>query len=150
VEKHALSKAKKIESILFSAPLTSITSIEVVKKLIGKPVSFKVVCSDKETVFNVSDPNLWVNHILKAKGEIGQVNNGLQQQSMTQGQQQMSSQGVNVGQGVTVNLGYPFQVAQSAPIASSSEKTVVKIRCSNCKTLYDETLSNCPNCGKTN
>ena len=26
VEKHALSKAKKIESILFSAPLTSITS----------------------------------------------------------------------------------------------------------------------------
>ena len=150
IEKHRLTKDKKIESILFSTSLTGITNVELVKKLIGKPVSFKVMYSGKETVFNVSDPKSWVDHVLNAKSEFGQANTGLQQQSMSQGQQQMSSQGVNVGQGVTVNLGYPFQASQPAPVSSTTEKTVVKIRCSSCKTLYDETIGNCPTCGNAN
>jgi hypothetical protein len=150
IEKHRLTKDKKIEAVLFSTSLTGITQVEVVKKLIGKPTSFKVVYSGKEIVFTVSDPNSWVDHVLKAKSEVGLVSSGIQQQSMMQGQQQMSSQGVNVGQGVTVNLGYPFQASQPVQTANTTEKTVVKIRCSNCKTLYDETIGNCPNCGKAN
>ena len=153
IEKHKLTKDKKIETILFETSLTGLTRVDVVKRLMGKPVSFTVGYSGKETVFNVSDPALWVDKILTAKSEVGQNNSGSQtssnnqQQAMSQGQQQMSSQGVNVGQGVTVNLGYPFQGTQPAASASTPEKELVKVRCRNCRTLYDESYNNCPSCG---
>jgi len=51
----------------------------------------------------------------------------------------------------------PQQTQPPAPIQErvireeiTKKEVIVKIRCSYCGTLYDETLDKCPNCGATN
>ncbi|MDG6934943.1 MAG: hypothetical protein JRN68_09640 [Nitrososphaerota archaeon] len=120
-----VGKDRKEEVVVFSTPLTEVMKVEVVKKMIGKPIAFKLAHSGSETQFVVADPNVWHSQILKAKSEVG----------------------MSPAQGIHVNVSTPSQPAQTATSTHTIERQVVKVRCRYCGGLYDEVLSKCPNCG---
>lgn len=124
-----VGRDQKNESIAFMTPLTEVMQVEIVKKRLGKPVSFKIFHSGKGTQFTVNDPNVWQNQILRAKGEVGMPQTN------------------NQTQGVNINVGMPSQAPQQAVSTQTIERQIVKIRCSYCGNLYDEVQTKCPSCG---
>jgi hypothetical protein len=133
IEKHLIGKTKKNEIIVFVTPLTEIMKADVITKRFGKPVSFKITHSGTNSIFTVSDPNVWLNQILKAKSEVGMIHPSVQQPGQ--------------GLGVNINLSSsPQGIPQAAP-AQTIERQVIKIRCRYCGGLYDEVETKCPNCG---
>ena len=120
-----IGKDKKEEFIVFTAPLTEVMKVDVVKKLIGKPTVFKLGHSGKETQFTVADPSVWQNQIIRAKSEMGSHHS----------------------YGVNVNLTAPAQSAPAPSPTHTIERQVVKVRCKYCGGLYDEVAPKCPSCG---
>lgn len=135
-----VGKSQKNELIAFATPLTEIMKVEIIKKLIGKPVAFKIGFSGKEAHFTVSDPAVWQNQILKAKSEMG--TSRTQPAPNYPPQQQYPP-----GYGVNINLTAPMTGTQPAPETHTIERQVIKIRCGYCGSLYDEVEPKCPSCG---
>ncbi|MEM0156217.1 MAG: hypothetical protein QW597_06450 [Thermoplasmataceae archaeon] len=133
IEKHLIGKDKKNEIIVFVTPLTEIMKADVITKRFGKPISFKITHSGHDSMFTVSDPNVWLNQILKAKSEVGMLHPSVQQPGQ--------------GYGVNINLSSPPQGVPQASSTQTIERQVIKIRCRYCGSLYDEVETKCPNCG---
>lgn len=131
-----VGKDQKNEIISFITPLSEVMKVEVVKKRIGKPISFKISHSGRETMFTVNDPNVWQNQILKAKSEVGMHPFGTQPAPA-------QPYGINVN----IAAPPPQQAVQQATSTQTIERQVIKIRCSYCGSLYDEVESKCPACG---
>lgn len=120
--------------VIFNIPLTNILIADKKKDFIFKKHEFSVNADGKTMVFTVNEPQVWINQIAAAKS--GNVGN-------------MQNQSAGVTHNVIIqspNSSGSRSQPEDAPVQT---KEVIKIRCSNCKGLVDETAKFCPSCGNT-
>ncbi len=130
VKSGLFSKQKK-DIILYNVPLTNILIADKKKDFVFKKHEFSINADGQILVFRVNEPHVWITQIAAAKSG------------------NLSNTGINSSNNTTNLIIKPPMPDenQTKPEISTTQNEIIKIRCTQCKSLVDENVKFCPNCG---